>query len=103
MLEPMLTSRFIKNEEREYGMVHVVSWMETLALRLLAVLANSTLSNSRDVASEQVPVQYGGLQFNMLDLTGKVSWNSQHPNILSNSHLRKKTILLGNSGWLVGM
>ncbi|XP_038698921.1 uncharacterized protein LOC119996386 isoform X3 [Tripterygium wilfordii] len=66
-----LTSRFIKNEEREYGMVHVVSWMETLALRLLAVLANSTLSNSRDVASEQVPVQYGGLQFNMLDLTGK--------------------------------
>ncbi|KAF2302854.1 hypothetical protein GH714_009429 [Hevea brasiliensis] len=29
------------------GMVHVVSWMDCLDLRLLAVLANSTLSSSR--------------------------------------------------------
>ncbi|XVF27205.1 hypothetical protein REPUB_Repub14bG0087100 [Reevesia pubescens] len=29
------------------GMVHVVSWMECLDLKVLAVLANSTLSNSR--------------------------------------------------------
>ncbi|KAF5736245.1 hypothetical protein HS088_TW14G00381 [Tripterygium wilfordii] len=42
-----LTSRFIKSDEREDGMVHIVSWMETLDLRLLAVLANSTLSSSR--------------------------------------------------------
>ncbi|KAG7964006.1 hypothetical protein I3843_09G146500 [Carya illinoinensis] len=32
---------------REDGMVHVVSWMDCLDLRLLAVLANSTLSSSR--------------------------------------------------------
>ncbi|KAG9439470.1 hypothetical protein H6P81_019635 [Aristolochia fimbriata] len=30
------------------GTVHVVSWMECLDLRMLSVLANSTLSNSRD-------------------------------------------------------
>ncbi|XP_041023884.1 uncharacterized protein LOC121264666 isoform X1 [Juglans microcarpa x Juglans regia] len=32
---------------REDGMVHVVSWMDCLDLRLLAVLANSTLLSSR--------------------------------------------------------
>jgi hypothetical protein len=30
-------------------MVHVVSWMDCLDLRVLAVLANSTLSSSRFV------------------------------------------------------
>ncbi|XP_058106947.1 uncharacterized protein LOC131250680 [Magnolia sinica] len=31
----------------EVGTIHVVSWMDCLDLRMLAVLANSTLSNSR--------------------------------------------------------
>lgn len=31
----------------EPGIVHIVSWMECLDLRVLAVLANSTLSGSR--------------------------------------------------------
>jgi hypothetical protein len=33
------------------GMVHVVSWMDCLDLRALAVLANSTLSSSRFVST----------------------------------------------------
>ncbi|XP_022721073.1 uncharacterized protein LOC111278715 [Durio zibethinus] len=37
---------FRANDEEE-GMVHVVSWMDCLDLKVLAVLANSTLSSSR--------------------------------------------------------
>ncbi|CAK9151502.1 unnamed protein product [Ilex paraguariensis] len=35
---------------RENGIVHIVSWMDCLDLRMLAVLANSTLSSSRFVS-----------------------------------------------------
>ncbi|KAJ4702595.1 Hexosyltransferase [Melia azedarach] len=37
----------INSNGQEDGMVHIVSWMECLDLRLLAVLINSTLSSSR--------------------------------------------------------
>ncbi|KAI3436936.1 Hexosyltransferase, partial [Psidium guajava] len=38
----------VTSNYEEDGMVHVVSWMECLDLRLLAVLANSTLTSSRN-------------------------------------------------------
>lgn len=39
----------IGNDDGEDGFLHVVSWMDCLDLRLLAVLANSTLASSRFV------------------------------------------------------
>lgn len=40
-------SSFITTNGGDDGMIHIVSWMDCLDLRLLAVLANSTLSSSR--------------------------------------------------------
>ncbi|KAJ8642039.1 hypothetical protein MRB53_018733 [Persea americana] len=40
-------SNIISTGNAEPGMVHIVSWMDCLDLRMLAVLVNSTLSNSR--------------------------------------------------------
>ncbi|GLU14089.1 hypothetical protein SLE2022_306780 [Rubroshorea leprosula] len=37
----------VGSNDGEDGLVHVVSWIQCLDLRMLAVLANSTLSNSR--------------------------------------------------------
>ncbi|KAG2689643.1 hypothetical protein I3760_09G147900 [Carya illinoinensis] len=49
---------------REDGMVHVVSWMDCLDLRLLAVLANSTLSSSRQQeVREIITTAISGAQF----------------------------------------
>lgn len=42
-------SNIISTGNAEPGMVHIVSWMDCLDLRMLAVLVNSTLSNSRYV------------------------------------------------------
>ncbi|KAI6706170.1 hypothetical protein NL676_009132 [Syzygium grande] len=41
-------AKVVTSNYEEDGMVHVVSWMECLDLRLLAVLANSTLTSSRN-------------------------------------------------------
>ncbi|KAK3430466.1 hypothetical protein EUGRSUZ_E02024 [Eucalyptus grandis] len=41
-------SEVVTSNSEEDGMLHVVSWMECLDLRLLAVLANSTLTSSRN-------------------------------------------------------
>ncbi|GLT59948.1 hypothetical protein SLA2020_327410 [Shorea laevis] len=41
------SSSSISSNDGEDGKVHVVSWIECLDLRMLAVLANSTLSNSK--------------------------------------------------------
>ncbi|KAB1222154.1 hypothetical protein CJ030_MR2G002668 [Morella rubra] len=40
-------SSLLAKNDGEDGMIHVVSWMDCLDLRFLAVLANSTLSSSR--------------------------------------------------------
>lgn len=42
-------SSLLAKNDGEDGMIHVVSWMDCLDLRFLAVLANSTLSSSRFV------------------------------------------------------
>ncbi|XP_059439735.1 uncharacterized protein LOC132172280 [Corylus avellana] len=42
-------SSFFTNNDGDDRMVHLVSWMDCLDLRLLAVLANSTLSSSRSL------------------------------------------------------
>ncbi|KAF8023102.1 hypothetical protein BT93_F0563 [Corymbia citriodora subsp. variegata] len=41
-------TKVVTSNREEDGMVHVVSWMECLDLQLLAVLANSTLTSSRN-------------------------------------------------------
>ncbi|XP_048131855.1 uncharacterized protein LOC115754379 isoform X3 [Rhodamnia argentea] len=41
------SAELVTSNYGEDGMVHIVSWMECLDLRLLAVLANSTLTSSR--------------------------------------------------------
>ncbi|CBI20560.3 hypothetical protein VitviT2T_015880 [Vitis vinifera] len=42
-----VSSSFSRSVASEDGKIHIVSWMDCLDLRVLVVLANSTLSNSR--------------------------------------------------------
>ncbi|KAK9267900.1 hypothetical protein L1049_010337 [Liquidambar formosana] len=97
-------SGFITTHGRDDGMVHVVSWMDCVDLRVLAVLANSTLSSSRypDLVYFHFFIPEG-LEFKVSYYKLKVLFPHSNLEILGQKEVREKISTVNSGGKYAGI